>query len=52
MQDRIVDDLEHVRDHELEQRKRSTTYFLVFTTAALLVIAGVLLAMHFSTQAQ
>lgn len=45
-------DLDDVRDHELEQRRRSTTYFIVFTLAALLVIAGVLLAMHFSSAAQ
>jgi hypothetical protein len=44
--------LKEVRDHELEQRRRSTTYFLIFTVAALVVILGVLLAMHFSSGAQ
>ena len=44
--------LNEVRDHELEQRRRSTLIFLIFTAAALVVIIGVVLAMYFGSGAQ
>jgi len=44
--------LNEVRDHELEQRRRSTIYFIIFTSAALVVIIGVLLAMYLGSGAQ